>query len=55
MNIKKEFKSDIVIANWESRPTLAKKRVVVASLNPSPPKEIGSNVMAPTIGRNIKK
>jgi len=53
--MKNEFKSAIVRARCVSTPTLAKKRVVIVSLKPSPPMEIGNIVMAPTIGRNIKK
>ena len=45
----------MVRAEWGSIPALAKKRVVVASLNPRPPIEIGNRVIAPITGMKIKK
>ena len=53
--IKKKFKSDMAKAKFLLTPTLAKKNIVVASLNPRPPIEIGNKVIAPIMGRNIKK
>ena len=38
-----------------AKPALAKKKMVLASLKPNPPREIGNKVIAPIIGRNMKK
>jgi hypothetical protein len=40
---------------WFSIPILAKKNIVVASLRPKPPIDIGSMLIADITGTNIKK
>ncbi len=52
---KKKFKIDMAKATSLATPILAKKNMVVASLKPKPPIEIGNKVIAPMIGKNIKK
>lgn len=55
INRKEKFKSDMAKAKSLARPTLAKKNIVIASLNPKPPIEIGNIVIAPIMGKNTKK
>ena len=55
MRIKKKFISDMAKDRFLTTPTLAKKNMVVASLKPNPPIEIGKSVIAHIIGMNIKK
>ena len=53
--MKAKLISDIEKARSLPTPALAKKNMVVASLKPKPPIEIGNSVIAPIIGTNIKK
>jgi hypothetical protein len=53
--MKEKLSSDMAKAKSLLTPTLAKKNIVVASLNPKPPIEIGNKEIAPIKGRNIKK
>jgi len=46
---------DIAKARSFPTPALAKKKIVLASLKPKPPMEIGNKVMAPIIGKKTKK
>ncbi len=46
---------DMAKAKSLTTPALAKKNTVIASLRPKPPMEMGSKVIAPIIGKNIKK
>ncbi len=55
INIKKKDKSDIAKARFLANPALAKKTIVMASLKPNPPIEIGSSVIAPIMGIKTKK
>jgi len=55
INIKKKFNSDIAKAISLPTPALAKKNIVMASLNPKPPIDMGNIVIAPIIGRKTKK
>lgn len=53
--MKEKLRSDIANAKSLPKPTLAKKNIVIASLKPNPPIDMGNNVIAPIIGRNTKK
>ena len=55
IKIKKKFNRDMAKAISLLRPAWAKKKMVVASLRPSPPIDIGNKVIAPIIGRKTKK
>ncbi len=55
INIKKKETSDIAKARSLLTPALAKKKTVVASLNPRPPNDMGSKVIAQIMGIKIKK
>jgi len=55
INIKKKDSSDMAKAISLLTPAFAKKKMVVASLNPKPPNEMGSKIMAPIMGIKIKK
>jgi len=55
ITMKKKDTSDIAKAKSLPTPALAKKNIVVASLNPRPPNDIGSKVIAPIMGIKIKK
>ncbi len=55
INIKRKDTSDMAKAISLLTPAFAKKNMVVASLNPRPPNDIGSKVMAPIMGIKIKK
>jgi hypothetical protein len=55
ITIKINTVSDIAKAKSFDTPILVKKYIVVASLKPRPPIDIGSKVMAPIIGIKIKK
>lgn len=50
-----ELIKDIAAANSADIPILVKKKTVIFSRRPRPPIEMGSNVIAPIIGRNIRK
>jgi hypothetical protein len=52
---KKKLKSDMAKLESLLMPAWAKKNMVVTSLKPKPPIEIGSKVIAPITGINIKK
>jgi hypothetical protein len=54
-NRKKKLKSDIANAESWLIPALAKKKIVVASLKPKPPMDIGRSVMALIMGKKIRK
>jgi len=55
ISINEKDKSDIAKAISLPTPAFAKKNMVVASLNPRPPKEIGNRAIAPIMGIKIKK
>jgi len=55
ITIKRNDVSDNAKAKSFDTPILVKKYIVVASLKPRPPIDIGSSVMAPIIGTKIKK
>lgn len=55
INIKRKDTNDMAKAISLLTPAFAKKNMVVASLNPRPPNDIGSKVMAPIMGIKIKK
>jgi len=55
IRIKKKDTSDIAKAISLLTPAFAKKNMVVASLNPRPPNEMGNKVIAPIMGTKIKK
>ena len=42
-------------ARFFPTPTFAKKKIVEASLKPKPPIDIGRRVIAPIMGRKMKK
>jgi len=53
--MKAKLISDMAKAKSLLTPASAKKNTVMASLNPKPPIEMGSNVIAPIMGRKMKK
>lgn len=53
--IKKKLIRDMAKEMSLLTPTLAKKKTTAASLKPSPPIDMGSKVIAPIIGKKIKK
>lgn len=53
--MKENPKSDMANAEPWLIPALAKKKIVIASLRPKPPKDMGSREMALIIGMNTKK
>jgi len=55
INIKKKETSDIAKAISLLTPAFAKNNMVVASLNPRPPNDMGNKVIAPIMGIKIKK
>jgi len=55
MSIKRKDSSDIAKAISLPMPAFAKKNIVVASLKPSPPNDMGKRVIAPIIGIKTKK
>lgn len=55
ITMKKKLSRDMANDKSLLKPTLAKKNMVVASLSPKPPIDIGKRVMAPIIGRKMKK
>lgn len=55
INIKEKETRDMAKAISLLTPALAKKNMVVASLNPRPPKDMGSSVMAHMMGIKTKK
>jgi hypothetical protein len=55
MSIKKETVSDMANAELWSMLILAKRKTLIFSLTPKPPMEIGNKVIAPIIGKKIKK
>lgn len=46
---------DMATAELLATPALAKKSTVIFSLNPRPPIEIGNKVIAPIMGKKMKK
>jgi len=52
--MKEKFKSERAKARSLATPAFPKKYIVVASLRPSPPIEIGRSVIAPMMGRKIR-
>lgn len=55
MNIKKKETSDMAKAISLPTPALAKNNMVIVSLNPRPPMDMGSKVIAAIMGIKIKK
>ena len=55
ININKNDIKDMAKAKSLSTPTLAKKNTVIASRKPKPHMEMGNKVIAPMIGKNMKK
>ena len=53
-NIKRKLIRDIAKAKSLPTPALAKKNMVVASLNPNPLIDIGNMIIAPISGENTK-
>ena len=53
--MKEKDTNDIAKARSLLTPALAKKNMVVASLKPKPPMDMGSSAIAPMMGINIKK
>lgn len=54
-SIKKKLSKDMATARSLSTPTRGNKYAAVFSRRPRPPIEIGNIVIAPMIGKNIKK
>jgi len=52
---KKKLIKDMAKLTSLLTPTLEKKNIVLASRRPKPTMDIGKKVIAPIIGRNIKK
>ena len=55
INIKKKDTSDMAKAISLLTPAFAKNNIVIVSLNPRPPMDMGSKVIAPIMGIKIKK
>ena len=55
INMKEKDTNDIAKARSLLTPALAKKNMVVASLKPKPPMDMGSSAIAPMMGIKIKK
>jgi hypothetical protein len=53
--MKEKFINDMAKAISLAKPAFAKKKIVLASLKPKPPRDIGNKVIAPIMGRKTKK